>query len=242
MLERKVTPQPRRHIQCNLRRLDQEGPAAAHRIDQGLIGLPACQAQDAGGEVFLERCLDRSRLEPALVERLARGIDIQGDRILGQIGVNPHRRIGGIDTGSCSAHRTKMITDGILDPQRGELEAFQGTVPRRDVDPDGLVGGEPLGPGHPIGEPVDILFGAIPAMRNLPHDPGGNPAFEVRPIAQRPVPRIRHTAGCGPDVTRTQRTQFVAQHLLQSARTGREEKFGHGLCIARNRAHFVKRV
>ena len=60
-----------------LRGFEQEGTAAAHRVEQRRTGLPASEAQDAGGEVLLQRCFDGFLPQAALPQRRPGGIDIE---------------------------------------------------------------------------------------------------------------------------------------------------------------------
>ncbi len=60
LLKGKVPPQSRSDIQCDLRGFKQKRAAATHRVQQRNIGLPACQMQDPGSEVFSDWSFSRN--------------------------------------------------------------------------------------------------------------------------------------------------------------------------------------
>jgi hypothetical protein len=103
-------------------------------------GFQPCQAQDAGGQVLLQRRLDRGLLEAALVERLARGVEIQRDRIGRQEGVDAHVRLAWVSTlGPPPATVRKVVAHRVLDAQGDELQAAQRRLVGGDEDADGLI-------------------------------------------------------------------------------------------------------
>ena len=55
----------------------QQRAAAAHRVEQRLVELPAREHHDARGEVLAQRRLARARAPAALEERLARGVEVE---------------------------------------------------------------------------------------------------------------------------------------------------------------------
>src|SRR5690606_14556650 len=175
-LEAEPAAEPGRDVERDLRRLDEEGAAAAHRVDQGLAGLPAGEAEDAGGEVLLQRRLHRLRFEAALVERLARGVEIEGDGVGGQEGVDADRRIGGIHARAPPGDGAEVVAYRVLDAQGDELQALQRRPARGDVDADRVLGGEPLRPRRRIGDAVDVLLAAVAAAGDAPHHAGGDAA------------------------------------------------------------------
>jgi len=66
----------RRDVQSDLRRFDEQGAPAAHGVEQRGARLPSGEPEYAGGKIFLERRFARGGPRAALVERLARRVQV----------------------------------------------------------------------------------------------------------------------------------------------------------------------
>ncbi len=215
--------QSRRDAVGHQGRLEQEGARAAHRVEQRRAGLPARQLQNAGGQVFLQRRLDRGELVAALVERLARGVEIQRRLAVGEEGVDAHVRLGGIHAGALAGFGAEAVAYRILDAQCGEIQALQRTADRRHVDTQRAAHGEELVPGDAACQSVDVLFAPVGAAGDAPEDAGGQAAPQVGAIAGVPVAGEADAAGNGFGVRGAGRPQFLCQQGFQPARAGGEE-------------------
>src|SRR5512134_1773475 len=89
-----------RTMRRNRRGLDDNGPAAAKRVEQRNVGRPSGKGQQARREVLLQRGLSLVRAPAALEEWFTRQIHIKCDGARVQVGENAYVRILAIDRGS----------------------------------------------------------------------------------------------------------------------------------------------
>ena len=89
---RRTRGQPRRPVERLQRRLDDDRPRAAHRIDERRRRLPAGQRQQAGGQRLAQRRRADLDARAAAVQQLARGVDAEGEPIVDA--AHQHRHVG----------------------------------------------------------------------------------------------------------------------------------------------------
>ena len=77
---------------------DREGPGAAHRIEEGLRGLPAGEGEDAGGEGLAERGGGGVEAPAAAVEAIAGGVDGEREDVV--FDADPEAERAGGDSGA----------------------------------------------------------------------------------------------------------------------------------------------
>src|SRR6476660_1434446 len=94
-----------------------------------------------------------------------------------------------IDVGPASRCGAARIADRILDAQGHELEALNGRAYRRHVDTYGVIDREPAAPRQGVSGFVDILFGTVFALADLPKHAAGDATFQVHPIAKSELAR-----------------------------------------------------
>src|SRR5690606_37673131 len=126
-LEAEAPRQPGRDAARDLRRLDEDRPGPAEGVQERLRRLPSGQRQQSRRQVLLERRLALVlALAPApLEERLARQVEIEARLALVQVREHAHVGPAGIDRGPFAGPLAEEVDDGVLDAQRGEVQAAQ---------------------------------------------------------------------------------------------------------------------
>src|SRR6266571_414976 len=210
------------------RRLDRERAAAAHRVEQRLTAVPASEPHDARGEVLLERRLARVLPIAALVERLARSVQIEGDTRAVEKTVDAHLGRARVHVGPAPAVGAKAVAHRVLDAQGGEFEALQRRAARVDVDANALSLAEPVGPAQRERRFVDVLFAAA-GSAGKPHQHAGcEPRLEVGAQAGPHVAFERDPARNRSDLLRAELLQLVGEERFEASGAGSEESLrGH---------------
>src|SRR6185503_4926994 len=150
LLEAEAALRARRAPARHRRRLDENRAAAAHRVEQRLAGLPAAQHHDAGGEVLAQRRLALTGAPAALEERLTRGVEIERGLVFFEEGVDAHFGRGALDARALAERIAEAVAHRVLDAQRGELEALERALLRRDVHAQCALHGEEPRPVEPL--------------------------------------------------------------------------------------------
>ncbi|MNU80111.1 hypothetical protein D3C71_697340 [compost metagenome] len=106
------------------RALDQQGAAAAHRIQQAATGSmqarPLRTHQQRGSQVFLQRRVMRSTTPATAMQRATTEVDRQRGAALAQRQVDAHVRQIGVDRRALEPFVTHAVDDGVLDPLRSK--------------------------------------------------------------------------------------------------------------------------
>jgi hypothetical protein len=115
--------QPGRAVERHLHGFEQEGAAAAHRVDQRHARLPAGHLEDAGRQIFLERRIDAGLAKPRChsgwpeVSRYSvHSFSVRKD-------MNADIRVARLDIRPLAEVFAEAVADGILDAQRHESPA-----------------------------------------------------------------------------------------------------------------------
>ena len=168
LLKGKAPVQAGRDVAGDLRRLDGDGARAAAGVvqrhalfAQTALAAPAAGGQHGGGQGFLERCVALVFTPAALEQRLARGVDVNGDGVGGQVRVDAHIGPARVHVRAHIELVPKAIRHRILDLERGKVQAVQRTVLRCDLNLEALLGREPDFPGHIAGGAVEVLLTAV---------------------------------------------------------------------------------
>src|SRR5690606_35367445 len=115
------------------------------------------------------------------------------------------------------------VDDGVLDAQRGEVQAAQRRAAPRDVHPQRLARSEPGAPVDRAGDQVELVLVAVRGVGNTQQDARGGARPQVRPVGEAEVALERYAAtggrrGCA------ERAQFEREGFLQPVRAGGMER------------------
>ena len=190
---------------------------------------PARQRQQAGGEVFLQRCRDAAVLvvaPAALEQRLAGEVEIELQPFGRQEGADAHVGMMGVDRWPAAVLVAEAVDDGVLDAQGGKVQAAQRRADRHHVDTDGLAGAEPVFPAGVAAELVQGAFVAAGPVQQPQQHAAGDAGLQVDAIGAFQRATAFDAAGYGAGVVCAQAEQFVGQRLFQPARAGAEEAEG----------------
>ena len=223
LLEREAPPHSGRDVPRHERSLHQERAAPAHRIEQRLLRGPARQPQNAGREILAQGRLGGGRAKPALEERLARRVEIEGHVLVVQKRVNADIRPARVHVGTGAGGLAEAIADRVLDPERDEIQALQRALLGADLHLDRATGGKPFVPGQVMRGLKNIMLIAVGAVKDAPQDTAGNPAVEIDHVTEGKRAGKGHPAGDVRRILRAQLLQLGAQHGLQPSRAGRKE-------------------
>ena len=204
------------------RRLDDEGAAAAHRVEQRLLAVPAGERQDPRREVLLERRLAALGAVAALVQRLPGGIQIERDLLRVEERRDAHVRSAGVDVRAPAALGAEPIAHRILDAQRDEFQAPERRADRGDVDAYPAPDREPALPGDAVGGVVDVLLVPVGRARKLHQHARGEARMQVGATARGKVAFEAHAARDRPQRRRADLAQLFDEQGLEPARTGGE--------------------
>src|SRR4029077_10506535 len=102
---------------------------------------------------------------------------------------------GAIDVGPAAELAAEAIADRILYLERGEFEAFQRALLRRDVDADFLLHGEIPRPVDSARRVVQVFLVAIREFADLPEHARRGARPEIRAVAGLPVAAERDPSG-----------------------------------------------
>ena len=200
-LESKAAPDAGRDVAGDLRRLDHDGARTAAGVVQrhALFAelIPAAGGNHGGGQGFLQRGVALVFPPAALEQRLARGVDVKGDGVGGQVGVHPHVGPVGIDIGAHVVLGAKAVGNRVLDLERRKIQARQRAVLRCDLDLEALPGGEPDFPGHVARRVVEVLLAAILAVLQFDQHALGQAAVQVELHRVAPRALQLHTGAPG---------------------------------------------
>ena len=114
------------------------------------VAAPAGGGEHGRGQRFLQRRLALVLAPAALEQRLARGVDVQRAHAFRR---GAHRCRSGRWVSTLG--RSPVVAErrnGVLDPQRGEVQALQRAVLRRHLDLEASRCGVNHSPGHAAGE------------------------------------------------------------------------------------------
>src|SRR5690606_35207032 len=208
-----------------LRRLDQDGPRTAEGIEQWPCRVPPGEGEQARREVLLERGLALV-VAPApapLEQRLARQVEVEARLPLVQVREYAYVGLPGVDRGSLARALAEEVDDGVLDAQRGEVQAAQRRAAPRDVHPQRLARIEPGAPVDRAGDPVELVLVAVRGVGKTQQDARGDARPQVRPVGEAEVALERYAAtggrrGCA------ERAQFEREGFLQPVRAGGMER------------------
>ena len=119
-----IARQPRRNIERHFGRFDEEGAAAAHRIQKCFNTIPAGQFDNARGEIFFQWRFAGVVSQAALEQRLSGKIDIQRRMCGVQKSVNADIRRARIHRWTRVHLFAKFVADRVLDSECNEIEAL----------------------------------------------------------------------------------------------------------------------
>ena len=233
-LEGVATVQPGGDPAGHLRCLDGDRPRAAAGIEQGPVldpPLPPGGCQHRRGQRLLQRCLaldvDRAatRVAPTALEQcLARGVGIQRGLVGAEVEHQWQVRVARVDVRALSAGLAQRVAHGVLDAQRGEVQAAQRAGVGVHVHPQRHGRGDPRRPVHlSPGEVVQVVLVTVGTRRQGPQHSLGEAAFQVQPHrgARRAARPDSTTAGLGR--LAGQLPHFLGQPGLGAASRGQEE-------------------
>src|SRR6185437_3266673 len=180
-------------------------------------------AQDAGGEVLLERRLAHVLAPSALEERLAARVEVEGafarieERVHAKIGV-PRR-----DRRAPADRVAEMVGDGVLHPQRHEVEALHRAAMRVRLDLERALRREQLAPAHLARALVHLVLVPVRKARDAPQDAARDARAQVR--------RVDEVEGTGEGDARigrlgvrgAERGELLGERGREAARARREE-------------------
>src|SRR5215207_147835 len=131
--------------------------------------------------------------------------------------------IARVDARPTLCQLANFVADRVFDLECDEVETRKRAFGRRDIDANGPRPVEPVGPGHRIRGPIDIIFAAIARLRHLPEHAAGDPALEVDAVAEQKIADELYTATDRMKLIGAQLAQFVDQDHLQAAWASREK-------------------
>ena len=229
IVETEASPATGGNPQGDLRRLDQECAAAAHRVVEGHVRIPADQMQDSGGEVFANRRGDLRHAVAAFEQCLAGCVEIQGGGGRVEIGVDANVRAQLGNIGACAGAFPQAVANAILDREGSELQALEGAPGCDQIDAQGAVRIEIPLPVGGMGECMEVLLGFVRALRDAPQHATGDAGAQVDPIHCLLRSPEGHAAASHLRGRHPHSTQFGGQDILEATRAGREKVFVHGL-------------
>ena len=222
----KAAVQAGRDAAGDLRRFDRDGAAAAAGVVQRCRAVPATGGDHGGGQGFFQRRVALVGAPAAFEQRLARGVDVERQRFGREVGVDAHVGPGGVDAGALAALVAKAVGHRVFDLECGKVQAGQRAVLRRDVDLEGLLGGEPDFPGDVAGRVVEVVFVAVVGDRQLHQHALGQAAVQVDAQCIAPGGVGHHAATAGHQVVAGQardRMDLIGQKALDASGAGHEQ-------------------
>ena len=128
----------------------------------------------------------------------------------------------GVHRGTLTALVAEAVDNGVLDAQRGEVQASERRALRHHVHADRLPGIEPVFPGQGVAQPVERVLVAAGCVQQAQQHAAGQPCFQVDAVGQLQVALAADPARPGVDVVCTQGAQLVDQRRFQPARARTE--------------------
>ena len=137
--------------------LDEDGAGAAHGVVEVAVAFPSSQLDHAGGEDFVDGGNADSLTVAALVERVAAGVDEQGDVVVADVEVELIVGVLGVDGGALAEVAAEAVNDGILGLEGGIVGVGENLAAGGAVDHEGAIDVENLFPANLIDFVVEIL-------------------------------------------------------------------------------------
>ncbi len=227
-LESEMAPQTGRDIQSHVGRFDHDRGAAAHGIEKRNFRRPPGETKNPCSEIFPERRLARRQAPAALKQRFPGRVEIERNIAIRQMGLDRNIRRACIDAGAAARDSADLVAHRVLNLQCDEVEACEGTLGRRDIDPDRAHGVEPIAPRKRIGSAINIVFALVTTVCHLPQNPAGNAAFEIDPVGKKKITGELNAAADRMDLFGFERAQLIGEKQLQTARAGGKESLHDG--------------
>ena len=216
-----LAEEARSHVACDEGRLDEQGAAAAHRVDEVGLALPSGHHDHAGGQHLVERCLYRLLPVATPVERLAAGVKAECAVVLGDMYMQTEVGVGHGDVGALAGAFAKLVDDGVFHLVGHKLRVAEVIGEYDGIDRERVVDVEILAPVYLFDSLVDLIgtpgFEVVDRFQNL----DGRMQCEVGTVHHFFVTSKRHHASTYLYVVGTQLGQFFRQHRFQS-----HERFG----------------
>ena len=182
-----LAQESRRDVGGDQRALDDERARTAHGIEQGIaLGRdlgPAGAQQQCRGQILLERCGGTGLAVAALMQRLAREIQAEGQAVAVSVEVNAQIRIVGIDAWTSPVEPVEAIGDGVLDLEDGEMWVGDALELAVELNGEGAIRGQMIFPGDLQRTVVDLVRAAQRHLRQRQEDAVGDPRPETGAIA-----------------------------------------------------------
>ena len=137
--------------------LDENGAGAAHGVVEVAVAFPSGQLDHAGGEDFVDGSYADSLTVAALVERVAAGVDEQGDVVVADVEVELIVGVLGVDGGALAEVAAEAVHDGILGLEGGIVGVGENFAAGGAVDHEGAIDVENLFPANLIDFVVELL-------------------------------------------------------------------------------------
>ncbi len=231
-LEREPAQSPGRKTHRDLRRLDRDRPRAAARVVQRAAtpgrAAPAGGGEHRRGERLLERRFALVGAPAALEQRLARAVHV--DRGAFSARVEDDLQVGprGVDVRPLAVLVAHPVADGVLDAQRGEVEAPERAALRGRVDAQRLARGDPLRPVDRARQRIQIALVAVRSFGDLDQHPLCKPALEIEEHHLARVAGERDTAAHRPHLGAGQERAYLGvEQRLGPGGTGEEQGQRH---------------
>src|SRR5262245_38278715 len=139
--------------------------------------------------------------------------------------MNAHIGRCAVDARPFAERIPEAVADRVLDAQRGELEALERALLRRQIDAQRALEREVARPIERLGRAVDVFLAAIPEVADQPKYPRHHPRPETGPLTHVPAAAAGNAAGHFGKLAGAERTQLLQQQILKSPRRGGEERF-----------------
>jgi hypothetical protein len=136
LLEAERALEPRRLVERDQSGFTKKRSAPAHWVEERHARVPLREPQYARREIFPKRGIAGRRAIAALEQCFARRVQIERDVCFREKGLNSSIGRACIDIGPFARRFSKGVADRILDPQRHEIEAFNGRADRGHVHAD----------------------------------------------------------------------------------------------------------
>ena len=232
-----LAQQARGRVAEHERRLDEQGAAAAHRVEQdGLLGGPlgpAGQADNGRGQALLERRLTRAGAVAAAVQAVAGQIQGErGGRAL-DVQVDADVRVEGVHVGPFAEALAELVGDGVLDPQGGELAVGDGRVDQGGVHREGRFPVEMVVPQDLAAAGVEGVRVRRVEVGQFEQDARGEPGPEAGPVAALQGAGPVDRAEAGGDILAAEPGDLLGDQRLQAGAAGGGEKQGLFLLFSR---------
>jgi hypothetical protein len=139
--------------------------------------------------------------------------------------MHAHVRVCALHVRPAAERVAEAVAHRVLDLERGELQALERALLRRDIDADRAFDGKVARPVDGLGGGVDVVLAGVGELADAPEDPRGYARPQVRLVGDVPTTAESYASGYATQILRSQGLQLLEQKFLEAARRAGEEGF-----------------